>query len=245
MKDLVLDKNYKKGSKGKKVELIQEWLCLHNLHIVIDGDFGPATDYTVISFQKRKRLKADGIVGKKTFAKLILPMIDALEPIPKDEKSLGQMVIAYAKQHLKQHPREIGGQNRGPWVRLYMKGNEGSAWPWCAGFVSYILKQTCQSLNIPLPIKTSFSCDFLAASAKKKGIFVKGSKIADKRKSTPGSFFLSRRTSTDWVHTGIVIRSEDEVFHTMEGNTNDEGSREGYEVCRRIRGYKKKDLILI
>lgn len=126
-----------------------------------------------------------------------------------------------------------------------MKGNEGSAWPWCAGFVSYILKQTCQSLNIPLPIKTSFSCDFLAASAKKKGIFVKGSKIADKRKITPGSFFLSRRTSTDWVHTGIVIRSEDEVFHTMEGNTNDEGSREGYEVCRRIRGYKKKDFILI
>jgi hypothetical protein len=42
-----------------------------------------------------------------------------------------------------------------------------------------------------------------------------------------------------------VTRAEDEVFHTIEGNTNHEGSYEGYEVCKRIRGYKDKDFILI
>lgn len=36
-------------------------------------------------------------------------------------------------------------------------------------------------------------------------------------------------------HTGIVERIEGDKLFTIEGNTNDEGSREGYEVCRRIR----------
>ncbi len=61
----------------------------------------------------------------------------------------------------------------------------------------------------------------------------------------PGMFFLNRRTTTDWTHVGIVLEANDEVFMTIEGNTNDEGSREGYEVCQRIRGYRKKDFIVI
>ena len=126
MSDLVLDKNYKKGSKGKKVRLIQEWLCLQGIHIAVDGDFGPATHDAVLQFQKRKGLKTDGIVGKKTFGSLILPMTNALKDIPADTKSLGQMVVAYGERHLKQHPREIGGQNKRPWVHLYMRGNERS-----------------------------------------------------------------------------------------------------------------------
>ena len=245
MKDLVLDKNYKKGSKGKKVKLIQEWLCLQGFHIMVDGIFGPATDYAVRQFQKREKLTVDGIVGKRTFGRLIQPMKNALVSPAVDKKSLGQMVVAYSEQHWKQHPREIGGQNKGPWVRLYMKGKEGSEWPWCAGFACYILKQACQSLDVPLPVKTSVSCDVLAASAKDKGIFLRESRVTDKAQISPGSFFLRRRTPTDWVHTGIVSQAEDEVFHTIEGNTNDDGLREGYEVCRRIRGYKNKDFILI
>jgi hypothetical protein len=94
-------------------------------------------------------------------------------------------------------------------------------------------------------LKTSVSCDILAANAKEKGIFLNESEIEDKAQITKGSFFLNRRTPTDWVHTGIVMRTEDEVFHTIEGNTNDEGSREGYEVCKRIRGYKKKDFVVL
>jgi hypothetical protein len=245
MSELTLDKIYKKGSRGKKVRLIQEWLCLQGLGLKIDGDFGSATDYAVREFQKRKNLVVDGIVGNNTFSKLIEPMKSALKEIPKGNKSLGEMVMAYAKQHLKQQPREIGGQNKGPWVRLYMKGYEGEAWPWCAGFASFILNQACDTLGVSLPLKTSFSCDILATGAKDKGIFLRGSKESDRKKVTPGSLFLERRTSTDWTHTGIVIDAEDSVFLTIEGNTNDEGSREGYEVCSRIRGYKNKDFIFI
>jgi len=245
MSDLDLDKDYKKGMKGKKVRLIQEWLCLHGYHIVIDGEFGDATDAAVRQFQKEKKLEVDGVVGKKTFGKLVLPMTEALKEISPGKKGLGEMVVAHAKQHLKQHPREVGGQNKGPWVRLYMQGNEGSDWPWCAGFVSFILKQACKSLNVSPPIQTSFSCDSLAFSAKERGLFLKESEAKEKNAIAPGSFFLDRRTPTDWVHTGIVFSAEDDVFQTIEGNTNDDGDREGYEVCRRIRNYKDKDFILL
>jgi len=245
MSDLVLNGNLKRGKRGKQVRLIQEWLNLHGFGLVIDGDFGPATDYAVREFQRRKRLEVDGIVGPKTFAELIAPMTAVLAPINPGNKTLGQMIVAYAKQHLKQHPQEVGGQNMGPWVRLYMNGQEGDQWAWCAGFVSYILKQACASLGVRVPITTSPSCDVLACNAKAKGIFLAESKIGDPTTIPPGSIFLNRRTSSDWTHTGILIQAEQNVMQTIEGNTNDEGSNEGYEVCARVRGYKKMDFIIV
>jgi hypothetical protein len=245
MSDLTLEKTLKRGERGKQVRLVQEWLCLHGVHTSIDGGFGPATERAVKEFQEQQGVKIDGIVGANTFGKFIEPMKAALEPIEADENSPGEMVVKYARQHLQQHPREVGGQNRGPWVRLYMDGNEGNQWAWCAGFVCFILKQACKSLNVPLPFKKTYSCDILAAQAKEKGIFLGEKKIENTSQITPGSIFLNRRTPTDWVHTGIVIEAEEEIFHTIEGNTNDEGSREGYEVCLRIRGYNKKDFVLI
>lgn len=44
MSELTLDKNYKKGDKGKEVKKIQEWLCYHGYGLYIDSDFGPATE---------------------------------------------------------------------------------------------------------------------------------------------------------------------------------------------------------
>lgn len=41
-------------------------------------------------------------------------------------------------------------------------------------------------------------------------------------------------------HTGLVgIISADGQIHTIEGNTNDTGSREGFEVCNKIRDKSK------
>lgn len=241
--DLILDKNYKRGSRGKKVKLIQEWLALNGFGVVVDGDFSAASDFAVRQFQKKNNLNPDGVVGKNTFSALINPITIVLEE-QSPKSLLGNTVVAYAKRHLKQSPREIGGQNRGPWVRLYMKGNEGAKWAWCAGFACFLMEQACKSKQIPLPITPSFSCDSLAASAKEQGLFLPERGL-DHSVIKPGMFFLNRRTSTDWTHVGIVIEANDEVFMTIEGNTNDEGSREGYEVCQRIRGYGKKDFIII
>lgn len=245
MDDLKLDKNYKRGSSGPKVKLIQEWLCLRGHNVLIDGDFGPATERAVRRFQQANGLTVDGVVGPQTFGVLVKPMTDALNPIPPGNRTLGQMVVAYAEQHLAQHPREVGGENRGPWVRLYMKGSEGKGAPWCAGFACFMLESACKSLSVPQPIPSSVSSSQLAAEAKQRGIFRKGSTLTDKSAITPGSFFLVTGGPTGWKHTGIVHEAESEVLNTIEGNTNDEGSSEGYEVCRRTRGYPGIDFIII
>ena len=56
-----------------------------------------------------------------------------------------------AGQHLAQGPREVGGDNRGPWVRAYMGGQDGKWARWCAGFVSTLLAQGCAALKIQTP----------------------------------------------------------------------------------------------
>jgi hypothetical protein len=240
MSDLILVNELKKGDLNGQVKLIQEWLCLHKETIKIDGDFGPATERAVKDFQNNNRIAVTGIVDSDTFAKLIEPMTEALrEIIPDPNASLGDLVIAYANQHLLQRPREIGGQNSGPWVRLYMNGNQGSQWAWCAGFVCFCIKQACKTLNQPLPIKPSFSCDLLATSAKNNNRFV------DFNAVTRGSLFLVRRTDEDWTHTGIVIDIDTHSCKTIEGNTNDDGSRDGYEVCMRTRTCTNLDFIRI
>jgi Putative peptidoglycan binding domain len=245
MGDLTLQQPCRRGDKHGQVPLIQEWLCLQGGHVKIDGDFGPATEAAVKAFQTQLQLPATGVVDDPTFDHLVAPMRAALAPLASQGRSCGELAVACAQQHLHQHPREIGGQNKGPWVRLYMQGHQGTEWAWCAGFACFCLTQACQSLGMSLPIEPSFSCDSLAASAKKRGIFLPAPSAIDRTKITPGSFFLVRRSSTDWTHTGIVVQAEREIITTIEGNTNDDGSREGYEVCARTRGYADMDFVCI
>ena len=236
-----------RGNRGKRARQVQEWLSLHGEHVSVDGAFGPASQAALRKFQSRNDLTVTGTLTRASFDALTEPMRKALEPLTNAPVNLGAAVIRHARAHLKQHPREIGGQNRGPWVRLYMDGHEGNDWPWCAGFVCFVLKQACASLDVSMPFPRSFSCDVLAGQGKEKGIFVKDSALVDDpARIGPGAIFLKRRTATDWTHTGIVSGIDDEeVFSTVEGNTNDEGSREGYEVCARTRGFGRIDFLQI
>lgn len=57
----------KQGSKGPEVKTLQQ-----KLNLAVDGIFGLVTDEAVRNFQKSKGLTADGIVGNKTWAHLVL-----------------------------------------------------------------------------------------------------------------------------------------------------------------------------
>src|SRR5438046_1958426 len=81
----------------------------------------------------------------------------ALKPIAPNGRTLGQLALAYAQQHLKQSPREVGKPNCGPWVRLYMDGNEGEQWFWCAGFATFCIRQASQTLDQKMPVLRSFA----------------------------------------------------------------------------------------
>lgn len=154
------------------------------------------------------------------------------------------MILAYARTHLQQGAREVGGENAGPWVRLFMDGHEGRAWRWCAGFVSFCMRQAGQTLGRPLPIKASFSCDLLAAAADNAGLLLSKPGPAQRASIAPGSLFLVRRSPGDWTHVGVVESVDSDVFHTIEGNTNDDGSAEGDEVASLTRGYANKDFVV-
>lgn len=64
-----------KGSKGEAVQALQRLLSTYGYNLgsknPFDGDFGSKTDSAVRGFQKANGLEVDGIVGAKTWAKLL------------------------------------------------------------------------------------------------------------------------------------------------------------------------------
>ncbi len=228
--------------KSAGAKLVQEYLAINGIKLKIDGDWGAATAQAVAEFAPGARRAK--VVDQALMDLLARPIVEAVKPTV-GLGSLGLTVARVAVQHLKQHPIEVGGQNAGPWVREYMDGYEGNAWPWCAGFVTYVVRQALDAWKSPAPfahLKRTYSCDILADRARVAGKFVP----ATSDQLAPGSIFLVRGAKpNDWVHTGIVIAVDAKTIATIEGNTNDEGSREGYEVCRRIRNRANLDAVLL
>lgn len=67
------------GSKGNCVKALQyglnNWITYHNYNITalkVDGDFGKATKDAVMAYQKKRDLKADGVVGSATWGKFLV-----------------------------------------------------------------------------------------------------------------------------------------------------------------------------
>ena len=245
-KELDFTASVGRGARGKAARFVQEWLTLNGSAVAIDGNFGPATRAAIASFQQHNGIRATGTVDARTHDALTEPMRRALA-IPHDlSDDFGTATVALARQHLAEHPREAGGPNSGPWVRLYMDGREGVAWPWCAGFVSLILRQVAAAQRCRLPFPHTYSCDILATNGQNRGLFIRGRDIAEGSRPNvlqPGTVFLYRQALDNWVHTGFVTEAGTDSFGTIEGNTNDGGNREGIEVVDRTRGYAKMDFV--
>lgn len=236
------------GDKGMKARRVQEWLAFHGHPTTIDADFGSATEQALRAFQAGKGLQVTGRVNQGTWGALVEPLAQAVAAVVPQNTNFDAAVLRIAKAHLKIHPIELGGDNRGPWVRAYC-GGDGPEMKWCAGFVSFVLRQASHLTGQPVPIPGSLSCDSLAYQAREKGRFVTGSSIQSGQNSW-GSLgachvFLVRRSATDWTHTGFSFAANGDVFSTIEGNTNDDGVANGFEVCERMRSLAAKDFIAI
>lgn len=123
------------------------------------------------------------------------------------------------------------GSNKGPEVNEYLKSvdvPQGNSW--CMAFIYWCFNQAAGKMSV------------------KNSLFKTGSvmKQWEMRKVTfgvynfpqPGDIFIQDH-GKGLGHTGIVEAVHDESLDTIEGNTNDDGSREGYEVCRRKRARGK------
>lgn len=58
----------KQGDKGQQVKVLQKLLG----GIIVDGDFGAKTTAAVDAYQTKNKLTVDGIVGPKTWDKLLV-----------------------------------------------------------------------------------------------------------------------------------------------------------------------------
>lgn len=219
------------GSKGEDVRRIQEWLNLHGHGVAVDGDFGPATEKAINSLFSH----ANGQVDSATWGLLTGELHAALTTTPDHDMPFGVAVCSVALDHLNSSPREAGGDNKGPWVRTYCRGFEVA---WCQGFASTIWQQTAAALGIFPPINLMPSgewCLFvprMVDEARNAGLLQPG----ESEHPVPrGSMFFLRGGTYSYSHVGIVIADHGDTVETIEGNTNDNGSANGYEVCRRFR----------
>ena len=243
----------KSGSKdpsGKVggVRRVQEWLNLHDIVTPIDGGFGDSTAEQLKKFQSQKGRQPTGALDEETWVLLTAPMRQTLGAIDHGASpSLEDAVIRVARQHVAKKPEEVGGDNRGPWVRLYMQGRDGSDQLWCAGFVCLMIAQAARDLGVKLPFRRQVGVDALVADAKAGGRFIKEGDVRDsiakKSKLRPGFLFVVRRTASDWTHVGIVFDVKDQTFETFEGNTSVEGSRNGTTARLGNRSYPSKDFL--
>lgn len=246
------------GDSGPQVERVQEWINLlkYNMQnwytsVVADSQYGPQSIAAVKQLQVRLGLEQTGEVDATLWSHLTNPMYKAFLPTECGYNNVRDLIIEYANQQLRSNPKELR-QNEGPWVRAYMAGHDGSPWAWCMGFTQTILDQAFSTLDQKFTdvMPSSFSCDIVGEYGLKHDRLIRNSKL---RKATnievgemvkPGDVFLrvSNRNSHDWKHTGIIEKVEGDWLHTIEGNTNDEGSREGYEACKRMRNFRTSNL---
>jgi hypothetical protein len=227
------------GSKGRDVRRLQEWLCLRGEGVQIDGDFGPATKRALsIVLPGEQELTAEG------WDRLISPLLTAIAPSPW-LGNFGQTVAQKARAHFAAAAREVGGDNRGPWVRHYCRGFEVA---WCQGFASTIYNEVSNLSGKASPLDLVLEgiwCLYvprMVTEARAKGIFRSGAAASP----TPGSMFFLRGGSAGHSHVGIVISNNlDGTMTTIEGNTNDDGSPNGYEVAKRTRSIASCDYAII
>jgi hypothetical protein len=237
-----------RGDRGAKVRRLQEWLCLSGFGTAVDGSYGPATDAQRRAFAAHENLGDRPALTRSCWDALCGPLVRAIAVVANNSaKSFPAATLRAARQHLKEHPAEIGGMNRGPWVRAYTDGRDGDEYLWCASFVTFVLAQSARDIGSASPLIRTYGCDELALDARAKGLFVPGSQVASGQvpwRSLGSCFlFLVRKSADDWTHVGFGFAGDGDVFDTIEGNTNDSGEREGYEVCKRKRSVFKKDFI--
>lgn len=139
---------------------------------------------------------------------------------------------------------EDGGDNRGQVVELFLREvRQPAGQPWCAAFVHHVgfwshWDHAAARSSWPLP--ATASCWELGEFARVRGVLRKEPQAGD-------VFLLYSKTLKRFAHTGVVATvsralatpAGDMVFSctTIEGNTNDDGSRDGRTTLARSRRF--------
>lgn len=227
----------KRGDQGQEVIDLQtllrdEW----DYDVKVDGDFGPKTQRAVKQFQSTHHdehgspLVVDGEVGDLTWWSLTHrrdPRPEPQVPAMTGGSRCGRKAMNVAVQELNANAREIGGNNRGQFVRKYLRPTglpEGN--PWCAAFVSWCFLEACNGAQADMPFP------YMAGA---RNVFNKcrqlGFQTLDPQ---PGDLIIWWRESlhSGKGHIGFVESVKDGFVYTIEGNKTPKVARFKYVIGR-------------
>lgn len=205
--------------------------------LIEDGDFGVATEDAVRLFQARYtdptggEIEVDGRVGPETWAALFgAESLGAATPAAGDAR---HRVLAIARSQI--GICEIpAGSNRGPQVDAYHRaaGLDPSSGnhPWCVSFIQWVFSEAFDNS----PLYPTAGVHALWKQRKIGSTAIVEPRRASARTVRPGMVF-TLDTGGGKGHAGIVegVDGAKGTLVTIEGNTNNGGSREGYGVFRR------------
>lgn len=231
----------RKGARGDQVKKLQKLLNAlpsTKKKLVEDGDFGPGTFAAITAFQKKSGLVADGIVGKKTWSALV-SADKKPSPAVRTQKYTPQGPLAdIAAMYI--GVKETGDNLAGKSKELLAIFNaddlapngKTDGYPWCAAFVSFCVQKLQASsafYNGLIPPREPSVSNFLNTWAKSNDCIIFNNKAEDytPQKGDIVVFVFS--------HIGIIESVNGSLLKTIEGNTNDAGSREGTVVARKNR----------
>jgi hypothetical protein len=212
-----------------------------------DGDFGERTEHAVRLFQARAvdetgaPLEIDGIAGAKTWRALFgvgsvaaVSSVSSAAAGPASGLPATVLEVAASQIGVMEVPR---GSNRGPMVDQYLSSVASGllGQPWCMAFVYWCFGQAANNLNVPNPApKTAgvLRSWRLAQGRPNARILTKADVARDPTSVEPGMVFYID-TGGGTGHTGFVTTVIGGRLTTIEGNTNEGGSREGIGVFTR------------
>ncbi len=210
----------------------------------IDGAFGLNTAAAVRLFQARSvdanddPLDVDGIVGPDTWEALFG------SGTVTTSRELGGLQTKLTAKVLEIAAGEVGvlevplGSNRGPKVDQYLTAVSPSllGQPWCTAFLYWVFGKASTALGIANPFpQTAGVHNAWRLSGKSRpaaDIVTVEEAARDPSLIRPGAVFFID-TGHGRGHVGLVVANLNGKLVTIEGNTNDGGSREGIGVFRR------------
>jgi hypothetical protein len=118
------------------------------------------------------------------------------------------------------------GSNSGPQINEYLKAvGLKPGYSWCMAFVYWCFREAAKELATINPL------------FKTGGVMRQWNETSTTRRHTKPQIgdIMILDYGKGLGHTGIVQQVDGNTIWTIEGNTNDEGAREGFEVARRKR----------
>lgn len=150
--------------------------------------------------------------------------------------TLGQLALKYVIAELGKTEIPLGS-NWGPHVKKYLK-SVGIDFPaaWCVALQYWGFDQAAKERGVKNPLPRT-------------GGVIKMWQLADPKNKIPATAepkagdLMIMDFGKGLGHMCIVEKTDPTFNYTVDGNSNDSGSREGIEVCRKQRPRKDKKLL--